>query len=411
MTWLSSLHPYPAMIADPLAADLGARFVRAGFRVLDPFCGTGRTLFAAAQEGAYCVGVDVNPLAAVIMRAKAARVRIGTLEDLLTSLAEKDFRDCEAYRLEPGRKVAWFSSRAKRELSQLIRWLNRQPISAGERQLLAGILSATARDVSYCRKNQWKLHRMPAKQRSAFKRSAHRVFQRRLRKVVRELREKGRPPGRTRALIGDCRQLKPLLALHGEQKKFDVVITSPPYGDSRTTVAYGGMSSICLGVIRNLSGCNTGFLESGAIDRACLGGRLGSLGADVAFNDIKKYWNGGRRNAAGPRVLELLADLSACCNQVCSVLKTGGRTIFIVSRRSMGGWRLKLDRFIEDAMKRKGLVLEEKKVRRIAGKVTPFAINPRGRLSACRGRAATRVNTMRREYILVFRKGVAKRRS
>src|SRR3546814_20394921 len=33
---------------------------------------------------------------------------------------------------------------------------------------------------------------------------------------------------------------------------FDVVLTSPPYGDSRTTVQYGSASAICLDVVSRI---------------------------------------------------------------------------------------------------------------------------------------------------------------
>ena len=72
MTTLSSLHPYPAMIADDLAEILARRYISRHDFVVDPFCGTGRTLFAAAEIGAECLGLDVNPLAVLLVEAIAA---------------------------------------------------------------------------------------------------------------------------------------------------------------------------------------------------------------------------------------------------------------------------------------------------------------------------------------------------
>ena len=82
------------------------------------------------------------------------------------------------YDLEEGRKVSWFSAKAKRELSALIWFINRCALRPQELDLVAGILSATAREVSYCRNDQWKIHRMPPAERSGLQEiSLHRVFE------------------------------------------------------------------------------------------------------------------------------------------------------------------------------------------------------------------------------------------
>src|SRR5258708_7105976 len=88
MTRFNSLHPYPAMIADELAVELSSKFVTPGIKVLDPFCGTGRTLIAAAERGAECVGLDINPLAILVTRAKVADVRLSKMRMLA-----RDIRD------------------------------------------------------------------------------------------------------------------------------------------------------------------------------------------------------------------------------------------------------------------------------------------------------------------------------
>src|SRR5882724_1516207 len=89
MTWLSRLHPYPAMIADSLATALASDHVTTDSIVLDPFCGTGRTLMAASAIGATGIGMDVNPLAVLITQAKASSVAPSELRDLLDCLPER----------------------------------------------------------------------------------------------------------------------------------------------------------------------------------------------------------------------------------------------------------------------------------------------------------------------------------
>jgi DNA methylase len=70
---LNTVCPYFTMF--PLAFPLGLlRDARRGQWVLDPFCGRGTTMFAARQLGLGSVGIDANPVAVAIARAKVAAV-------------------------------------------------------------------------------------------------------------------------------------------------------------------------------------------------------------------------------------------------------------------------------------------------------------------------------------------------
>jgi tRNA G10 N-methylase Trm11 len=395
------------MIADPLATDLSCRFVKSGDRVLDPFCGTSRTLLAAAERGAFCFGIDVNPLAVLLSRAKASCPNVSVLSQLLSGLRQK--RGAEdiysTFNLEHGRRVEWFSLETKAEISSLIRLINDAQLQYSELQLVAAILSATVREVSYCKKNQWKLHRIPSSARSNFSKSPRTVFERRLFTVHKELSNLGSLSGRVRVIRGDARNLSTILKTSGEDNLFDLVLTSPPYGDSQTTVQYGGMSSICLGVLKHLRGLDTEIMSGKEIDSRCLGGKL--AGATNNSGDERLltpiYWHGGRENPARQRVLGFLSDIELSCQEIAKVLRQGGYAVFVIARRLAGGWRLYLDQFLIDSLARYNLIINEAYSRQIERKMTPVVINRKAR-GADKHRRSSRVRTMREEHILVFQK-------
>lgn len=58
-------------------------------RVLDPFCGRGTTLFAARAVGVPSVGIDVNPVAVAIARAKVAKVSPGAVVRLANQILQE----------------------------------------------------------------------------------------------------------------------------------------------------------------------------------------------------------------------------------------------------------------------------------------------------------------------------------
>ena len=51
-----------------------------------------------------------------------------------------------------------------------------------------------------------------------------------------------------------------------QQPSFDIILTSPPYGDSRTTVAYGQFSTFINEWL--------GFKEARKLDKQLLGGKV-----------------------------------------------------------------------------------------------------------------------------------------
>src|SRR5688572_5041948 len=67
-------HSYPARLhpatARVLVELVGGRGAGRGRTIVDPFCGSGTTLVEARAAGFRAAGVDLNPLAVLVARAK-----------------------------------------------------------------------------------------------------------------------------------------------------------------------------------------------------------------------------------------------------------------------------------------------------------------------------------------------------
>src|SRR5580692_1826058 len=86
-TRLSRLHPYPAMVGDELAFSLARQYVPPQASVLDPFCGSGKLLIAA-EDAAIRVGIDTNPLAWLLTKAKLAPTQETTFALLVAGIEQ-----------------------------------------------------------------------------------------------------------------------------------------------------------------------------------------------------------------------------------------------------------------------------------------------------------------------------------
>ena len=73
------LFRFPAKFHPPVAHTLIRSHTTAGQTILDPFCGSGTLLVAAAAEGRDATGSDVDPVAVFVAKAKTHRFRPGHL--------------------------------------------------------------------------------------------------------------------------------------------------------------------------------------------------------------------------------------------------------------------------------------------------------------------------------------------
>jgi site-specific DNA-methyltransferase (cytosine-N4-specific) len=404
VTIRSRLHPYPAMLPDRLADAIAARFVERGMAVLDPFCGTGRSLLAAAAQGADCTGTDVNPLACLVTMAKTCRLSQQRLHHLARDAKNRpDYEGPEIPTRPWGAHVDWFDGSTVRELSQIVGWINGRKRATPEVILLSAVLSATTRAVSFARLSSWKLHRMSASDRQRWQPSAWQVFSDRLSAVAERPMNLPDSAGSVRCWLADVLDLPRHLGEHSRTGHFDLVFTSPPYGDSRTTVQYGALSRLCLTAVRHINGLPLEIEMVSETDARALGGPASpSSASGTGTADLKPYWHGGRGNEARMRVARFSSGMCDAIDIVAEVCAPRSRVVMVVGRRLAGGWRLRLDDLVRDRLAYHGFREDGSWRRRIGPKLTPRKVNSRGGTKAG---AARVVPTMSEEFIVVMRRG------
>ncbi|MFH1840772.1 MAG: DNA methyltransferase, partial [Candidatus Shapirobacteria bacterium] len=82
-------HRYPAKFIPQIVSRLVERYTKVGDLIVDPFGGCGTTLVESKVMGRLSVGVDINPVAVLITKAKITPIDPERIEKVFTILKGK----------------------------------------------------------------------------------------------------------------------------------------------------------------------------------------------------------------------------------------------------------------------------------------------------------------------------------
>ncbi|MFA6199967.1 MAG: DNA methyltransferase [Bacteroidales bacterium] len=117
-------HPYPAKFTPQLVNKFFQRYCKVGDRILDPFCGSGTTLVEGIINGMESYGIDLNPIAFIISKAKTnlySANDINIIKDILNEINQINYQDNINKAVIPNFKNRdhWFQENVSKELSIL----------------------------------------------------------------------------------------------------------------------------------------------------------------------------------------------------------------------------------------------------------------------------------------------------
>ena len=127
------IHPYPAKFIPQIPRTVIDALSAPGDTVADVFCGSGTTLVEAMIAGRHAIGVDANPIAVLIARAKTARIDediAGQLLDLARradaarQLVSKPGWASDGWRPSGDNLDFWFEPNAIEELAEALKWIH-----------------------------------------------------------------------------------------------------------------------------------------------------------------------------------------------------------------------------------------------------------------------------------------------
>lgn len=440
------IHSYPAMMVCPISRNIikTMKGIMPISSLFDPFSGSGTVLVEGMLSGIPNVaGNDINPLALFLAKVKTTQLDISMLQsaanklldsiqsryeqyilqvdsvdDVLTNAYELDLTAkhgwgdnaphylteyCEKNNVDiniPSFKNIgyWFKPRVIL-LLQIIKDEINKIEDKDSRDFAFVAFSESIRLVSNRRNGEFKMFRMPTAKVAKFAPDVIKEFSTILRRNIEKMNsfvEACSDTGTDSKVTIFQNNATVLQDVPSES--IDLVITSPPYGDSRTTVAYGEYSRLSL---QWLGIDNLSEKEIMGIDKSLMGGAKFRNGFEYTIpsqslrESLFKIKDKDLERAGD--VYSFYNDLEKSIKAISEKTKAGGYHFWVVGNRTVKGELLKTDVIITEIANNYDLEHVYTIGRNIINKVMPSLNSPTNE-------SGVKAETMTNEHIVVLRK-------
>lgn len=440
------LHNYPAVMVCPISRNIISlvRGIQPVNALLDPFSGSGTVVVEGMINGIPTVaGNDINPLALLLTKVKstpldcnklkkeAAAVKKRIVEAIYKNKVYLDAVDnyiANELGLDISGKKGWGDSAPQYlkqfcsekgiditipEFKNIGYWFRPRVILelAIEKATIENVKDKDIRDfifvamsesirlVSNRRNGEFKMFRMPAPKVLTFRPDVYaefaKILDRNIEKMenfVAKLKENDSMPKVSIFRNSAC------TLENVPNDTYDLIVTSPPYGDSRTTVAYGEYSRLSLQWI-NID--NLSEKEIMGVDKSLMGGKKYRNGFELDLKSdtlraaLDKIKDEDLERAGD--VYSFYEDLDAAIKSSAEKTKKGGYHFWVVGNRTVKNILLQTDVVISELAEQHGLKTVYTIDRNIPNKVMPSLNSPTNE-------SGKTVTTMTMEHIVILRK-------
>lgn len=438
------IHNYPAVMVSPISRNILR--IMSKYQntqtLFDPFAGSGTVLVEGMLAGIpNVIGNDINPLALLIEKGKTTLVSPSLLEneynilttslsvffntynpkvveDYFTDTLELDLTSKDDYGSKASKYLIEYCRENDIDISvpnfkNIGYWFKPQVIIALEvikeeimkikkpdvKNYFLIAFSETVRLVSNRRNGEFKMFRMTPEKVKKFNPDVFAMFKDILWKNIQKMKDfnDAVTKGKTKVKIieNNACELSDV-----EDNSCDLIITSPPYGDSRTTVAYGEYSKVSLQWL-DLEDVTSEDISG--LDKSLMGGKKYKKGFDSkiksnTLNESLEKIKSIDIERAGD-VYSFYEELEKSIKAIAQKTKRFGYQFWVVGNRVVKGELLKTDQIISEIAKEYGLETQIIIDRNIPNKVMPSINSPTNK-------SGKTSQTMTMEHIIVMQKVV-----
>ena len=373
-----SILNYPAMMVPSVQEPIIERLSEAlnkNVSLLDPFMGASNTLVTGMKYGMDVFGQDINPLSILLSQVKTNFYQKEELVDAdqrVISCINSDSSDVIEVSFTNINK--WFTEDVQIDLSKIYRAIRREP-NLRIRKFFWVTLAETIRLTSNDRTSTFKMHMRPIEEIKARQVSAIKTFSSISKKNIKNFVDyisvlvekghikKGKYTKNAEVVWGDTN------SGINTKKTFNLLVTSPPYGDNQTTVTYGQFSYLPLQWIPlediDIS-IEMDYLKTAqAIDNRSLGGQIKESINDIeerVFDKsktlkkfINQFKNGERKKAE--KVTRFINDLDNSIDKMLSRMREDSFLVWTIGNRNVNKQVVQNDLILNELFASKGVNL------------------------------------------------------
>ena len=242
---IHKLHDYPAMLVPKVVEKIIREYASKNDIIFDPFGGSGTVAVCANKLGHNAISNDINPLARFITKVKTTKLDLLKLTRKFDAVNEllnntEDFDDAKDFLPKGKFFVNWYTKEVLLKLSYIREIINKF-YDADVKDFFMLCFLQTARKCSLQRQGEFKMYKISPEKRKNYNPDAVKIFLEIL-KINFEIMKKDILE-KENAINKNCStKIINFRTDEGFPRKYnnavDLVITSPPYGDSATTVTY-----------------------------------------------------------------------------------------------------------------------------------------------------------------------------
>ena len=380
-------HTYPARMHPEIAKQLIEKYASDPKKVVfDPFMGSGGVIVEAILHGNNAIGIDINPFSEFLSKVKTTPLNAKKLSKTLDKILEKSTKNTT--KQKPPRNAPkdlklsfWYPRGVPKKLQILKQHIFELDAPEKEKDFFKLCFSLTQRKASYQKRNIYKMYRVKEEKREVHKPDVFEMFSKicktNIEKMDQFTKAVKKSSGKAITILGDTRNAEKVFKKYKkilDNGKAHLVVTSPPYGDHGTTVAYGQFSRHP-GQWLDLPEQE----ELLAVDKVGLGGQkkedFSDLESSLLDETIKKIekkeaeLTKTSQYSRGKDVFAFFYDIDECFKQISKVLKKGdSHCCFVVANRRVRREVIPMDKIIVELAKKYGFRHKETIYRKIINK-------------------------------------------
>lgn len=394
-SYTHGLHSYPAMFIPQVARRLLETYSKKGDAICDIFCGSGTALVESRLLNRNAYGIDLNPLAIFLAKAKTSPINPSQLKKEYFNLIDRISKIKKGQIEKPNFMNIdfWFKENTIYQLAKIKKAIQ-EIKSVNNKNFFMVSFSETARLSSNSKNGEFKLVRIKGDKLENYNPDTLGIFKKKTEMNIKGMENFYRDVDKNtwaKPIYGDASKINNI-----KNSSIDCIITSPPYGDSHTTVAYGQFSRLSAQWIDIFENPNV----ASSVDKQLLGGKtINSLSHSLASPHLKKtlYDIQKRDEKRAREVLSFYIGLNDCLKKAYAILKKNKYFCLVIGNRMVKQIRIPTDFIIAELGEKIGFTCEDIFVRNIPGKRMPIKNSPTNI-------AGELEETMTRESIVILRK-------